>query len=91
MMKFFVIFIMLSTLVGVVSALLYAVANANDNRPKKKRNVRNYKVRFDAAKEKYYLVNELETHDEPVTNSFGFRVMYKDKPKAEFVAEKYNA
>lgn len=56
-----------------------------------KKNVRNYKVRFDAASEKYYIVNELETHDEPVTGRFGSRVMYKEKLKAEHVTQKYNA
>ena len=90
-MKFLVMLILFTFAVALISSIIIFLFGDNTKSSKVKRNVRNYKVRFDAAKEKYYLVNELETHDEPVTNSLGFRVMYKDKPKAEFVAEKYNA
>lgn len=88
-MKFLVVLIFLMFAVGFTSIVIYGLFC--DKQPLPRKNIRNYKVRFDAAKEKYYLVNQLETHDEPVTNSLGFRVMYKDKLKAEFVAEKYNA
>ncbi len=88
-MKFLVIFTFLMFAVGFTSILIYGLFC--DKQPMPRKNIRNYKVRFDAAKEKYYLVNQLETHDEPVTNWFGFRVMYKDKLKAEFVLEKLNA
>ncbi|AFC21558.1 hypothetical protein GAP32_110 [Cronobacter phage vB_CsaM_GAP32] len=88
-MKFLVILIFLTFAVAFTSVVLYSLFGRGNSAPRK--NIRNYKVRFDAAKEKYYIVNQLDTHDEPVTNSLGFRVMYKDKPKAEFVAEKYNA
>ncbi|AMM43676.1 hypothetical protein FDG95_gp111 [Pectobacterium phage vB_PcaM_CBB] len=89
-MKILVLIIFLAFAVTILALILAHVFN--DSKPvSRRKNVRNFKVRFDAAKEKYYIVNQLETHDEPVTNSFGFRVMYKDKPKAEFVAEKYNS
>lgn len=57
----------------------------------KRKNTRNFKVRFDAAAEKYYIVNEFQSHDEAVVNWVGKRIMYKEKLKAEFVTEKLNA
>lgn len=90
-MKTVVILIFFVFAVSTIALIfINAFTDRQINKPTRK-NIRNYKVRFDAAKEKYYIVNELDTHDEPVTNSFGFRVMYKDRPKAEFVAEKYNS
>ncbi len=89
-MKVLVLIIFFAFAVTILALILAQVFN-NSQPSSRRKNVRNFKVRFDAAKEKYYIVNQLETHDEPVTNSFGFRVMYKDKPKAEFVAEKYNS
>lgn len=89
-MKILVLIIFLAFAVTILALILAHVFN--ESKPvSRRKNIRNFKVRFDAAKEKYYIVNQLETHDEPVTNSFGFRVMYKDKPKAEFVADKYNS
>lgn len=89
-MKILVLLIFLAFAVVILALIIAHVFN-NSQPSSRRKNVRNFKVRFDAAKEKYYIVNQLETHDEPVTNSLGFRVMYKDKPKAEFVAQKYNS
>ena len=86
-MKNLVILFLVVLLIFFIGAVLYAVTR--EQTPKK--NVRNFKVRFDAANEKYYIVNELDTYDEPVTNFIGKRVMYKEKPKAEFVCEKLNS
>lgn len=89
-MKTIIILLMIILVIAFVAAVLYGVTK--DHNPSKvKKNTQNYKVRFDAANEKYYIVNEMETYDEPVTNYFGIRVMYKDKPKAEFVCEKLNS
>lgn len=97
-MKAIVLIIFFIFFVGVLSMIIMHFFTERqilkDERRRSNRhakNVRNFKVRFDAAKEKYYIVNQLETYDEPVTNCFGFRVFYKDKPKAEFVAEKLNS
>lgn len=89
-MKTLIILVMVILAIVFIAAVLYSVAK--DKAPAKvKKNIQNHKVRFDAAKEQYFIVNELETYDEPVTNCFGFRVMYKEKPKAEFVCEKLNS
>lgn len=88
-MKTIIILVMLILAVVFIATVLTTLS-----KPKStvvKTNVQNHKVRFDAAKEKYFIVNEMETYDEPVTNCFGFRVMYKDKPKAEFVCDKLNS
>jgi hypothetical protein len=76
-------------LVACIVGILYSFSN--ETKPLSKKNVQNHKVRFDAAKEQYFIVNELDTYDEPVTNAFGFRVMYKDKVKADFVCQKLNS
>lgn len=73
---------------GIVVAFI-KVAFGGKSKPSKK-NVRNYVVRFDPVKEKYYIANELETHDEDVTNWLGNRVFYADKVKAEFIVQKLN-
>ena len=87
-MKLLVVLLFISIPIIIFTLLFLSFDNDKKSKPK---NVRNFKVRFDAAREKYYIVNELETHDEPVTNWFGLRVMYKDQPKAEFVSEKLNS
>ena len=88
-MKTIIILIMIILAIVFIAAVLYNIGK--DQSPKVKKNIQNYKVRFDAAKEQYFIVNQLETYDEPVTNCLGFRVMYKDKLKAEFVCEKLNS
>lgn len=88
-MKMIIIIIMVLLAIAFVAAVLYSVAK--DKKPVTKKNVQNHKVRFDAAQEKYFIVNEMDTYDEPVTNAFGFRVMYKDKVKADFVCQKLNS
>ena len=57
---------------------------------KSKRPITNYKVRFEPANNKYYIVNELPTKDVPVTGFFGFKVYYKDQVTADFVKQKMN-
>lgn len=85
----FLLFILV--LICIFSLIVTVLSNFSDsNKKSKKKNVRNYKVRFDAVAEKYYIVNELDTYDEPITNWLGKRVMYSDKPKATFIAEKLN-
>lgn len=88
-MKTFIILLMILLAIAFITAVLYSVAK--DKKPVVKKNIQNFKVRFDAAKEQYYIVNEMETYDEPVTNCFGFRVMYKDLVKADFVCQKLNS
>lgn len=94
-MKIIVLIIFILFIVAVLSMIFVTAFSdkktEKDNKVPQRKNVQNYKVRFDAAKEQYYIVNQLETYDEPVTNCFGFRVMYKDKPKAEFVVDKLNS
>lgn len=57
---------------------------------KSKRPVKNYKVHFEPANNKYFIVNELPTKDVPVTGFFGFKVYYKDQVTADFVKQKLN-
>lgn len=53
---------------------------------------RNFKVRFDSIKEKYYITNELPSgKDQDVVGFFGFRKYYTDKFKVELIVEKLNA
>lgn len=75
----------------VVFGIVVAVLNILFGKSTPTRNVRNFKVRFDPVTEKYYIVNQLATHDEPVTNCFGRRIFYVDKPKAEFIVQKMNS
>lgn len=88
---FFIILLMFFALLAYALVTIFGVDAKASGRHTEKRNIRNYKVRFDAVAEKYYIVNELATHDEPVENWFGRRVMYKDKPKAEFIVQKLNS
>ncbi len=87
-MKFIAVILAFGLVVAALTYLFMSIDNKKKN--SKQKVVRNFVVRFDAAKEKYYITNQLETYDEPVTNSFGFRVMYKTKLEADFVAQKYN-
>lgn len=88
-MKLFMFLVFVFGFIGMIWGIVWSFTDQS-TKPMKK-NVRNFKVRFDAAAEKYYIVNELPTYDEPVTNWFGIRVKYKDKLKAEFVKDKLNS
>lgn len=55
-----------------------------------KRPVQNYKVRFEPANNKYFIVNETATRDVPVVGFFGFRIFYESLIDADFVAQKLN-
>ncbi|EBS4516704.1 hypothetical protein DQT32_04750 [Salmonella enterica subsp. enterica serovar Braenderup] len=91
-MKFLLFVLVLMVVFAILSAVLISIfGNKSGISQPAKKNTRNYKVRFDAVAEKYYIVNELATHDEPVENWFGRRVMYADKPKAEFIVQKLNS
>ncbi|SOK58370.1 hypothetical protein [Yersinia phage fHe-Yen9-04] len=90
-MKMLVVIVLAIILLVALIAIFKSLLDIKTNETNSKKNTRNYKVRFDAAAEKYYIVNELQTHDEPVVNWTGRRVMYKEKPKAEFVTEKLNS
>ncbi|AQW88629.1 hypothetical protein pEaSNUABM50_00102 [Erwinia phage pEa_SNUABM_50] len=90
-MKLIIFFAIALIVFAILAMIIKSTLDSKDVSYGKKKNTRNFKVRFDAAAEKYYIVNELQTHDEPVVNWLGKRVMYKEKPKAEFVTEKLNA
>lgn len=91
-MKVLLFVFVLMVIFGIFAAVLVSIFGESNQTPvRPKKNTRNYKVRFDPVAEKYFIVNELETHDEPVETWYGRRVMYADKPKAEFVVQKMNA
>lgn len=81
----FVFFILIAGAIFALLQIIYKELSSDKN------NVRNYKVRFDPVHEKYYITNELPTHDEDVTNFFGKRILYNDKVKATYIVEKLNS
>lgn len=85
--RFVVMFMVMFAVMYVVVRV--ALALFTDEKPKK-RPVRNYKVRFDAYKKKYYITNEMATRDVDVTNWLGKRVLYKNRPEADFIVQKLN-
>jgi hypothetical protein len=87
-MKTLILIFYAVVLIGIVFTFIKVAFGGNPRSTKK--NVRNFVVRFDPAKEKYYIANQLDTHDEDVTNWMGNRIYYTDKPKAEFVVQKLN-
>ena len=73
-------------IVGIV--LLICMYIEKDNKPK---NIRNYKVRFEARNNKYYIVNETVSGDVPIRSCFGLRMFYDNKIEADTVAERLNS
>ena len=51
---------------------------------------RNYKVRFSAQNNKYYIVNCIKHREKNVTNRFGFTIYYKDRVEADMICQKLN-
>lgn len=78
---------------GLVAAFVYFIASLMGYSKPTSTPVakRNFKVRFDSIKEKYYITNELPNgKDQDVVGFFGFRKYYDDKFKIELIVEKLN-
>lgn len=85
-LRFLVMFVVLFVVMFAVVRLVQAILGAGQ--PKKQ--VRNFKTRFDPVKKKYYIVNELPTRDDEITNWLGRRILYANQAEADFIVQKLN-
>lgn len=81
-------FILIVVLIALFVLVIAYIAKKSSPSKTPDKLVRNYEMRFEPQSNKYYIVNVLSNREEPITNWYGGRILYKNLIEADYVLNK---